>query len=392
MQLQSRAAILNDPADPDCAKPPCTGPYNLHGPQVEPQASYWLAYGVPKMLTQAEVTAAVAAAQSDPALNPTGIASNLKYPTAAKTLNAELEELVQLSRLRDEAGQLRHDPADPDPTKESQRLRLPLSFFLQLRPQPLGAAINTARDQNFPVIATGREMARYIEAETPGLPFRVALDYLIRERANWSPPRQAVVWAGLFVTIASALEAAWFYKWRGGAGIQYRPRPWECNKENLDVLFDRVSNSTNSADGPRRGFPGGVPPIDFKGGEQLSPESFVIDICKQLTKSQPSPGTPRHPAYPSGHSTYSAAAAEYLAGFFPEYKIPLDCLADNIGIGRLWAGVHWRTDHTFGQLVGRAVGRAVYQQIAGSCIQKLPPPKPINTPPAQNAVPDPCKP
>ena len=50
--------------------------------------------------------------------------------------------------------------------------------------------------------------------------------------------------------------------------------------------------------------------------------------------SNTSPGTPRHPAYPSGHSTYSGAASEILSFFFPDYRADLDRLADNIGIAR----------------------------------------------------------
>jgi hypothetical protein len=82
--------------------------------------------------------------------------------------------------------------------------------------------------------------------------------------------------------------------------------------------------------------------------------------------SFPTPGTPRHPAYPSGHSTYSAAAAFTLIAFFPQYAEDLLRLADNTGVARLWAGVHWRTDHIFGQLVGRAVAELIVEQLIGA--------------------------
>ena len=82
-------------------------------------------------------------------------------------------------------------------------------------------------------------------------------------------------------------------------------------------------------------------------------------IAPRPANSFPTPGTPRHPAYPSGHSTYSAAAAFTLIAFFPQYAEDLLRLADNTGVARLWAGGHWRSDHTFGQLVGRAVAELI---------------------------------
>ena len=86
-------------------------------------------------------------------------------------------------------------------------------------------------------------------------------------------------------------------------------------------------------------------------------------IAPRPANSFPTPGTPRHPAYPSGHSTYSAAAAFTLIAFFPQYAEDLLRLADNTGVARLWAGVHWRSDHPFGQLVGRAVAKLIINQL-----------------------------
>jgi hypothetical protein len=86
-------------------------------------------------------------------------------------------------------------------------------------------------------------------------------------------------------------------------------------------------------------------------------------IAPRPANSFPTPGTPRHPAYPSGHSTYSAAAAFTLIAFFPQYAEDLLRLADNTGVARLWAGVHWRSDHTFGQLVGRAMAELIINQL-----------------------------
>src|SRR4051812_39620105 len=354
----------------DASEITCPDRYDLRGPQVEPEASYWLECDivngcpVPRPITLEELTSRI-----PPKDHP--------YPTGQDTLRRELQELIMLARLRDEPAILGHMPADD---QEIQQLRLPLSMFLQLRPQPLGAVINTARGEAFPVVNTGRELARYFENETPGLAHRHALNYMIREEM-WSPPRQAWIWAALDVTLYSALAAAWYIKWRGGDGVAYRPRPWECHPD-LDVLFDRVPNSTNSADGPRRGFPPGVQPLPGGPpaqsgppvpGTPQTPEAYVKDIPGlTIPPSQPTPGTPRHPAYPSGHSTYSAAAARLLIEFFPRYREELCRLADNTGLARLWAGVHWRSDHTFGQRVGTAVAELVVDQLKATGIPRYP--------------------
>lgn len=395
--------------EPDASDAFCTDLYDLRGPQVEPEASYWLECGVvgdcpvPRPITVKELETKF----------PGGYTP---YPTNPVALRLEIEELIMLARLRDEPAIFGHEPP-PLASRGSDLmgLRLPLSMFLELRPQPLGAVINTARGDAFPVINTGRELARYFENETPGLSYQLALDYMIREEM-WSPPRQAWIWAALQTTIYSALAAAWYLKWRGGAGVAYRPRPWECYQE-LDVLFDRVTNSTNSADGARRGLPFGVRPLPggppaqtgpVVPGTPQVPEAYVPDISGLIVPpSQPTPGTPRHPAYPSGHSTYSAAATRLLIEFFPRYREQLCRMADNIGLARLWAGVHWRSDHTFGQAVGTAVAELIIGQLKATGIPRYPaarrpdeaPPNPVenhchpdNWAPAPMSQTPPCMP
>lgn len=315
---------------------PLPPPYNLHGPQVEPKAACWGDNPTPlHTVTTSEITAAV---------------TPPPYPTGAAA-NEELKELHELVLLRD----------DPTALHSSTpgRERRPLSFFLQLRPPALGAVYNTLRPDSGPVIATGRELARMFEAETPGLAHRQALSFLLKD-SGWTPPRQARAWAALDIAIYSALLAAWHYKWNtGDLAISYRRRPWEAD-HTLSILFDHAVNADGSGDGPLRHAP------------------------------EPSPGTPRHPAYPSGHSTYSAAASEVLKALFPGYDTPLDDLADNIGLARLWAGIHWRSDHTFGQMVGRAIGQLVIAQLnadgaGGPPLIPAPPPVP-SSPPAPGTV------
>jgi hypothetical protein len=360
----------------------CPPQYRLRGPQIEPEASCWLRPNVLRMISEAELNARVnaviqqALTESDRQFWawPELTAANPGHPTQATTINRELEEIIQLSRLRDEPNRLSNTPNIDNPAElPPQRVRLQPSSYLQFRPQPLGATINSARDQStFPVVGTGRELARYFENEPPGIQFRHALTAIIRE-SNFSPPRQALAYAALDMAILAAQSAAWFFKWRGGNGVRYRPRPWECLND-LDVLFDRLPNSTNSADSARRAYPPGVRPDSPRPNEIVLPEANVGDILPPTPpQSFHTPGTPRHPAYPSAHSTYSAAAALTLTGFFPQYADELLKLADNTGLARLWAGIHWRSDHVFGQLVGRAVAELILQQLVDAKIFEVDP-------------------
>ncbi|MDP9070572.1 MAG: vanadium-dependent haloperoxidase [Actinomycetota bacterium] len=343
------------PPDPVRDSTLATPDYHLRGPQVEPAAAFWTLCNVPCVVPIAELVKRTDN-PSDPCFFP-------DYPTQASVVADEIDELLELASLRD----------DPDAVAGNRpgRERRGISPFLQLRPQPLGALVNIDHDPvlsavragrqpepgaldiargrhvnpAYPVIATGRELARYFENETPGLAHRLAADALLRQQ-DWSPPRQALVWAALDVSIYSALLAAWHYKWSAHvalpgvsarAGVSFRPRPWELDYR-VGVLYNRMTDDSGAGDDGRRLVP------------------------------TPSPGTPRHPAYPSGHSTYAGAASEILSYFFPDYTEEFDRLADNAGLARLWAGIHYRSDHVEGQKLGRCVARMVIEQLERSCI------------------------
>lgn len=72
---------------------------------------------------------------------------------------------------------------------------------------------------------------------------------------------------------------------------------------------------------------------------------------------------PQHPAYPSGHSTVGGAAAEVLAALFPSEADRFWQMAEESGIARLKAGIHFRSDHTAGLRLGRKVARAILRNL-----------------------------
>lgn len=72
---------------------------------------------------------------------------------------------------------------------------------------------------------------------------------------------------------------------------------------------------------------------------------------------------PEHPAYPSGHSTIAGAASAILSRLFPADAAVGFALADDSGMSRLKAGVHYRTDHTAGMQLGRQVAESVLRDV-----------------------------
>lgn len=341
---------------------PCPVPeYALTGPQVEPDASFWNYCPQLRLVSIDELRAITDDPASDGYFPPY---PDVCTPAGQDEVKKEFDELLKLSELRDDPCSLVSQADCPgltewpcEPRRERAQAfgcRAPISRLFNLMPPALGA-VQVARLPGQQVIRTGRGLARAVENETPGLFHRHALNYLITTR-SWSPPRQALVWAALDVAIASALQAAWYYKWLSPRQFtSRRPRPIEYGA--INVLFDRP--------------------------DELNPMYITCPDARPCAANLGfSPGTPRHPAYPSGHSTYAGAASTILAYFFGNDPTPnaltlglgfstigqeLRWMADNIGMGRMWAGIHWRSDHEAGLKLGQVVACLVLRQLSSIC-------------------------
>jgi membrane-associated phospholipid phosphatase len=73
---------------------------------------------------------------------------------------------------------------------------------------------------------------------------------------------------------------------------------------------------------------------------------------------------PRHPSYPSGHSTVAGAASAILAHFFPAEAERWQAMAQEAGIARLKAGIHYRSDHTAGLALGSEIAQEILAGLA----------------------------
>jgi membrane-associated phospholipid phosphatase len=67
-------------------------------------------------------------------------------------------------------------------------------------------------------------------------------------------------------------------------------------------------------------------------------------------------GTPNFPAYTSGHSTFSSAAAEVLSYFFTSEATQFRKWAEEAAMSRVYGGIHYRFDAITGLSQGKKVG------------------------------------
>jgi membrane-associated phospholipid phosphatase len=88
------------------------------------------------------------------------------------------------------------------------------------------------------------------------------------------------------------------------------------------------------------------------------PNQWVATFDKRW---QPYLRTPRFPAYPSGHSTVSGAAATILTAFFPSESQTWDHMAKEASYSRIIAGIHWFMDGSGGLDLGERVARQVLE-------------------------------
>jgi membrane-associated phospholipid phosphatase len=196
-----------------------------------------------------------------------------------------------------------------------------------------------------------------------------------------------------------AFHAVWFQKWF----VHRRLRPEEFGgRVHLRRLFD---------EGDPAGQPFPVNPLlfasslfdpssdytifDYNARQNANRRTPPLDrLCRPsfdgtyLLPQAYAEGSPLHPSYGSGHSTVSGCLATLLKAFFHnDWRFPnpvepnedgtsvrlytgpdaddltvageLDKLASNIGIGRLWAGVHWRSDHEEALLLGEQLAISI---------------------------------
>ena len=141
-------------------------------------------------------------------------------------------------------------------------------------------------------------------------------------------------------------------KWNDGAGTYSPPGHWN------DVATDYVRDSKMSEVRAARLFAllnmamhdAGVGCWEAK-YHYFNPRPSQLDpTIKTLI------GLPNFPSYTSGHSTFSAAAAEILSYAFPSGATSFAAMREEAGISRLYGGIHYRSDIDAGKAHGARIG------------------------------------
>jgi membrane-associated phospholipid phosphatase len=84
-------------------------------------------------------------------------------------------------------------------------------------------------------------------------------------------------------------------------------------------------------------------------------------------------GRPNFPSYTSGHSAFSAAAAEVLSYVFPDEEGRIRSMAEEAGMSRLYGGIHYIFDIEEGQKGGSYIGKmAVLRGRSDGCPPQTP--------------------
>jgi membrane-associated phospholipid phosphatase len=172
----------------------------------------------------------------------------------------------------------------------------------------------------------------------------------------------------LAIVTQAALTASWYQKWY----VHRRLRPEEYAGR---VEMHRTGRARE--------------PV---AGEVLASEAMAEVTRRHASALLPQAypeGCPTHPSYPAAHAVIAGAGTTVLKAFFDEsylvtnpvvpapdglallpYAGPplaigaeLDKLAWNVGMGRNFAGIHWRSDVAAGLEMGEAVALAVLREM-----------------------------
>jgi len=179
----------------------------------------------------------------------------------------------------------------------------------------------------------------------------------------------------------NALKTAWVQKWHHHRRL--RPEVFACRVHHQDIADTDYSIDAT-----------------IMGSSTVTAIKAFNASGTSLLPLQYPEGSPAHPSYPAGHSTFSGACATVLKALFDgsvdfttlvtvnhstdgasvaayggstagmTVNTELNKLAANIAIGRDWAGVHYRADGDIGMQLGEQAGIAFLQDLAASYVRE----------------------
>lgn len=252
------------------------------------------------------------------------------------------------------------------------------------------------------ILMSGRDPLRRCEARPglgvaydEGLPYINPMAPMEEEFPQGPRPRKSATQIGfatfgpthvtglLLEVMTRALKAVWYQKWV----VHRRLRPEEfggrAHRERTNPQTYPIANTLFAS------------PIFQPNGDYSVFRHNALQNCNRRMRPEDQGGTyllpiafaegsPIHPSYGAGHATVAGACATVLKAFFPEEHcilnpvVPnrvgtalvaytgddrdrirvggeINKLASNISLGRNFAGMHWRSDHTESLKLGERV-------------------------------------
>jgi hypothetical protein len=140
--------------------------------------------------------------------------------------------------------------------------------------------------------------------------------------------------------------------WADGAGTTTPPGHWNIIAEEL-ILKNRMNELRTARTMALLNMAmmdAGISCWDAKYFYNIPRPSQVDPTITTAT------GIPNFPSYTSGHSSFSAAAAEVLCYLFPADETKLRQMAEEAALSRLYGCIHYRFDCDAGNICGKRVG------------------------------------
>ena len=146
--------------------------------------------------------------------------------------------------------------------------------------------------------------------------------------------------------------------WADGAGTYTPPGHWDAiaAEDFIKKNFSEVRWARNMALINMSLMDAAIVCWDTKNFYYNPRPSQLDPNIKTLT------GVPNFPAYISGHSTFSGAAATIMAHILPERAVAYNAMASEASLSRMYGGIHFRADCEVGLVVGKNIGNYAIQR------------------------------
>ena len=244
-------------------------------------------------------------------------------------------------------------------------------FIARARGDNAGKAVGTPADwQSFVDVCTGQGLTPWYSLETPKRPPMLPLFYKVKPflfdsatvvslRPGPPPPvgsdqmNKDVAEVKKYIDNPTRENQRIVTYWADGVGTYTPPGHWNAiaAEDFVKQHYSEVRFARNMALLDMTMMDAAIVCWDIK-YHYFNPRPTQVDpSIKTLT------GIPNFPAYVSGHSTFSGAAATILGYIIPENADKYNAMAKEAGLSRLVGGIHYRVDCEAGLAVGNSVGQ-----------------------------------